>query len=140
VNLLEEDVDLALRVGELPDSSMIALRVGWFRRVLCASPAYLKNRDVPKKPADLATHDCVAYESVIPGTGGTNWDFGSDETLEIVPIRYRLVVNSVEAAASAAVAGAGVARVLSYLAGHLVKLGLLVTLLEEYEHPPFQLA
>jgi DNA-binding transcriptional LysR family regulator len=135
VNLLEEDVDLALRVGELPDSTMIALRVGWFRRVLCASPAYLKTRDVPKKPTDLASHDCVAYEGVIPGTGGTNWEFGSKETLEIVPIPYRLVVNSVEAAASAAIAGAGLARVPSYLAGHLVKSGLLVTLLEEYEPP-----
>jgi DNA-binding transcriptional LysR family regulator len=70
VNLLEEDVDLALRVGELPDSSMVAVRVGWLRRVLCASPSYLETRDMPKKPADLASHDCVAYEAVIPGQAG----------------------------------------------------------------------
>ena len=70
-------MDLALRVGELPDSSMIAVRVGSFRRVLCASPAYLRTRDVPKKPADLASHDCVAYEGLGAGTGGTNWEFGS---------------------------------------------------------------
>ena len=111
VDLIEEDVDLALRVYELADSSMIATRVGMFRRVLCASPAYLKIHGVPKKPSDLGSHDCVAYDrAIIPGTGGSNWEFGSKETLEIVPIPYRLLVNSVEAAASAAVAGAGVAR------------------------------
>ena len=136
VDLLEEDVDLALRVGELADSSLIALRLGWFRRVLCASPAYLKTRDVPKTPADLGSHDCVAYDrAIIPGTGGSRWEFGSKETLEVVPISYRLLVNSVEAAASAAVAGAGIVRMPSYLAWHLVKSGLLVTLLEEYEPP-----
>ena len=133
VNLLEEDVDLALRVGELPDSSMVAVRVGWLRRVLCASPSYLETRDMPKKPADLASHDCVAYEGVIPGTGGTNWDFGSKETLEIVPIPYRLSVNCVEAAASAAMAGAGISRIPWYLANSLIESGLLVTLLETYE-------
>lgn len=111
VDLLEEDVHLALRVGELSNSSMIAVRVGSLRRVLCASPAYLKTRDVPKKPADLTSHDCVGVEGVVPGTGGTNWDFGSKATSEIVPIPYRLLVNSVEAAASAAIAGAGIARV-----------------------------
>ncbi|QRM33867.1 LysR family transcriptional regulator [Microvirga sp. VF16] len=136
VDLIEENVDLALRVYELDDSSMIALRVGYFRRMLCASPAYLKTHGVPKKPSDLGSHDCVAYDrAIIPGTGGSNWEFGSKETLEIVPIPYRLLVNSVEAAASAAVAGAGVARIPSYLASHFLKSGLLVTLLEEYEPP-----
>lgn len=136
VDLMEEDVDIALRVGELADSSMIALRLGHFRRMLCASPAYLKIRGVPKKPSDLGSHNCVAYDrAIIPGTGGSNWEFGSKETLEIVPIPYRLLVNSVEAAASAAVAGAGVARMPSYLASQFLKAGLLVTLLEEYEPP-----
>lgn len=135
VNLLEENVDLALRVGDLPDSSMIAVRIGSLRRVLCASPAYLKIRDAPKKPADLASHDCVGVEGVVPGTSGTNWDFGSKETLEIVPIPYRLLVNSVEAAASAAVAGVGICRVPWYLGDEPVKAGLLLTLLEAYEPP-----
>ena len=90
---------------------------------------------MPKKPADLASHDCVGYEGIVPGTGGTNWDFGSKETLEIVPIPYRLIVNSVEAAASAAIAGAGISRVPWYLADRLVKAGLLETLLEAYEPP-----
>ncbi|MCV9961894.1 LysR family transcriptional regulator [Pararhizobium sp. BT-229] len=141
VDLVEEDVDLALRVGELPDSSMIAVRVGLFRRVLCASPAYLKSRNVPKKPSDLSSHDCVAYDrAIIPGTGGTNWEFGSKETLEIVTISSRLVVNSVEAAASAAIAGSGVARMPWYLADGFVKSGLLLTLLEAYEPPVLPLS
>ncbi|WP_425988696.1 LysR substrate-binding domain-containing protein [Ensifer sp. R-19] len=138
VNLLEEDVDLALRARELPDSSMIALRAGWERRVLCASPAYLKDGELPQKPTDLASHDCVAYEgAVVPqGLTGTNWEFGSGGTLEFVPIPYRLVVNSLEAAVSAAVAGAGIARVLSSQIDDLVNSGQLVTLLEAYEPSP----
>jgi DNA-binding transcriptional LysR family regulator len=136
VDLLEEDVDLALRVGLLPDSSMIAVRVGSFRRVLCASPGYLKSRDMPKRPNDLASHDCVSYDrAIIPGTGGARWEFGSKETLEIVAINTRLIVNSVEAAASAAIAGSGVARMPWYLANGFVKSGLLLTLLESYEPP-----
>jgi DNA-binding transcriptional LysR family regulator len=104
--------------------------------MLCASPVYLKTRGVPKKPSDLGAHDCVAYDrAIIAGTGGSRWEFGSKETLEIVAIPYRLLVNSVEAAASAAVAGAGIVRMPSYLASHFLKSGLLVPLLEEYEPP-----
>lgn len=136
VDLLEEDVDLALRVYELADSSMIAVRVGMFRRVLCASPAYLKVKGVPKHPMDLRLHDCVAYDrAIIPGSGGSSWEFGSKEPLVVVPISYRLLVNSVEGAASAAVAGAGVVRIPSYLANGFIEAGLLVALLEEYEPP-----
>ena len=91
---------------------------------------------MPKKPADLASHDCVAYDrAIIPGSGGSVWEFGAKATFEKVPIRFRLVVNWVEAAASAAVAGVGIVRMPSYLADHFVKSGLLVTLLEEYEPP-----
>lgn len=132
VDLVEENVDLALRVGELPDSSLIALRAGWLRPVVCASPAYLEDRDVPRKPADLTSHDCIGYEGPL---AGTIWKFGSEESIAIVPCR--LLVNSVEAALSAAVAGAGVANVLSYLIDDLVKSGLLVTFLEEYQPSPF---
>jgi DNA-binding transcriptional LysR family regulator len=136
VDLIEEDVDLALRVGDLTDSSLIALRVGYYRRMLCASPAYLNTHGVPKRPADLAAHDCVAYDrAIIQGSGGSSWEFGSREILEIISIPYRLLVNSVEAAASAAVAGAGIVRMPSYLASPFLKAGQLVTLLDEYEPP-----
>jgi DNA-binding transcriptional LysR family regulator len=136
VNLLEENVDVALRVGELPDSSMIAVRAGWLRGVVCASPSYLNTRNVPKKPADLASHDCVGYEGLTAGAAGTNWEFGSKGDREVVSVPFRLIVNSVEAAVSAAIAGAGVARALSYLVDDPVRSGLLVTLLKAYEPPP----
>ena len=94
VDLIEEDVELAFRVGHLADSSMIALRVGHFRRVVCAGPAYLDARGVPKKPADLASHDCVVYDrAIIPGSGGSVWEFGAKATFEKVSIRFRRAVR-----------------------------------------------
>jgi DNA-binding transcriptional LysR family regulator len=137
VNLLEEHVDLALRVGELPDSSMIATRVGLLRQVLCASPDYLEIRGVPKKPADLASHDCVAYEGFWTGN---YWAFGTDAIPQAILVASRLVMNSSEAAIVAAKAGAGIARALSYQIDDLVKERSLVTLLEAYEPAPMPVA
>ncbi|WP_208246714.1 LysR family transcriptional regulator (plasmid) [Rhizobium sp. T1470] len=130
VNLLEENVDLALRVGKLPDSSMISTRVASIRQVLCASPSYLEMRGVPKTPTDLSSHECVTYDDLVLGS---NWNFHSVGAPQIIPIPSRLVVNSGEAAVSAATAGAGIARVLSYQIDDLVNSGALVTLLEAYE-------
>ena len=62
VNLLEDDVDLAVRIGELPDSSLVATRVGSIRRVVCGSPAYFADRGTPKSPGELSTHDCITFE------------------------------------------------------------------------------
>ena len=132
-SLQEEHIDLALRVGELPDSSMIALRVGQIRQVLCASTAYLKDRRKPEVPADLEAHYCVAYEGLV---AWTKWDFYSAEDIQTVSVPARLVVNTVEAAVVAALAGAGIARVLSYQIDDLVKSGALETLLAAYESPP----
>ncbi|MFS2179489.1 LysR substrate-binding domain-containing protein [Rhizobium pisi] len=140
VNLLEEDVDVAIRAGELPDSSLITVRVGWFRGVICASPAYLSIRDTPKKPADLASHDCVAYEGMGAWTAGTDWEFGPEGERETVSVPCRLVVNSAEAAISAAIAGAGIVRALPYLVDGPVKAGLLVTLLKAYERRPIPIS
>jgi DNA-binding transcriptional LysR family regulator len=133
VNLLEEHVDVAVRIGSLPDSSMIATRVGLIRQMLCASPAYLKNRGVPKRPADLTAHDCVAYAGP---TTGSNWEFRIEGRSQKIQVPHRLVVNSGEAAVVAAVSGAGISRVLSYLIDDLVKSRALVKLLEAYEPLP----
>jgi DNA-binding transcriptional LysR family regulator len=133
VSLLEEHVDVAVRIGELPDSSMIATRVGLIRLVLCASPAYLKRREAPKTPADLARHDCIVHESYSSSSG---WDFVTDQGTQTIPVPSRLTVNLGEAAVAAAVAGAGIARVLSYLIEDLVKSRSLVTLLDADEPPP----
>jgi DNA-binding transcriptional LysR family regulator len=137
VSLLEEHVDVALRVGELPDSSLIATRVGLIRRVLCASPAYLKTRAMPKTPADLTSHNCVAYETY---TAGSNWEFRADGRSQFIQVPSRLMVTSSEAAIVAAVAGAGIARVLSYQIDDLVQAGSLVRLLEAYEPAPMPIS
>jgi DNA-binding transcriptional LysR family regulator len=105
------------------------------RQVLCASPHYLKIRDVPQKPADLTSHHCVAYEAYGIASG-SSWKLGTGRTAQAVQIPSRLVVNSAEAAVIAATAGAGVVWVMSYLVDDLVKSGSLVRLLEGYEPAP----
>jgi DNA-binding transcriptional LysR family regulator len=137
VNLVEEHVDLAVRVGELPDSSMIATRVGSSRLVLCASPAYLKRRGVPKKPADLAAHDCVIHEG---NATSNNWEFFTEKTTQTIRVQSRLAVNLGEAEAAAAAEGAGIARVLSYLIDDLVRSRSVVKLLRGYEPSPMQVS
>ena len=134
VNLVEEHVDVALRIGELPDSSMIAARVGLIREVLCASPAYLKTRGVPKQPADLASHDGIAHQSQY--TTQANWTFQAKGRSHTIQVPSRLVVSTAEAALVAAAGGAGIARVFSYYMVDLPKARELVNLLEAYEPPP----
>jgi DNA-binding transcriptional LysR family regulator len=137
VNLVEENVDLVVRVGELPDSSMIATRVGLTRKVLCASPTYLKRRGMPKKPADLAAHNCIVHEGLATSY---NWEFFSEETTQVIQVPSRFAVNLGEAAVAAAANGAGIARVLSYLIEDLLKSRSLVTLLDAYEPSPFPIS
>jgi DNA-binding transcriptional LysR family regulator len=134
VNLLEEHIDVALRIGELPDSSLVAARVGLIREVLCASPAYLKIRGIPKQPADLASHDGIAHESQY--TTQANWTFQTKGTAHTIKVPSRLVVNTAEAALVAAAGAAGIARVFSYQMVELPKARELVTVLEAYEPPP----
>jgi len=130
VNLVEEHVDLAVRMGQLPDSSMIAVRVGSVRRMLCASPAYLETHGVPNEPADLASHECVTYDR------GASWEFHRNGAAQTILMPSRLSVNLGEAIVAAAACGAGIAGAFSYLIEDLVKSRALVPLLEAYEPPP----
>jgi DNA-binding transcriptional LysR family regulator len=134
VNLLEEHVDLAVRIAELPDSSLVARRVGEIRRVLCASPAYFAQRGVPNRPEDLGTHDCVSFENI---ASPTIWTFQDGQSEISVPIQSRLVVNTAEAAIDAAIAGGGMTRVLSYQVSDAVAAGTLATCLEGFEPRPW---
>lgn len=133
VHLLEEHVDLGVRIGELPDSSMVAVRVGAVRRVVCASPDYLAARGRPNRPADLAGYDIISFEGL---TSPDIWRFGAGKSETFVPIRPRLTVNTAEAAIDAAADGVGVTSVLSYQAADAVASGRLALLLEEFEPPP----
>src|SRR5262245_4915226 len=134
VNLLEDRVDLALRIGDLPDSSLIASRVGMIRRVVCGSPAYFAERGMPKIPNDLKAHDCITFQGQ---SSPETWMFSSGRTEISVPIHSRLVVNTAEAAIDAAIAGIGIARVLSYQVATALSAGSLALSLEDFEPAPF---
>ncbi|RWL79643.1 MAG: LysR family transcriptional regulator [Mesorhizobium sp.] len=132
--LVEEHIDLALRIGELPDSAMVAIRVGSIRRIVCASPAYLASHGTPEKPSELAGHNCVTFEGLAaPAT----WSFGAGKAETTVPVRSRLQVNTAEAAIDAAIAGLGLTKVLSYQADAGVRAGALRVVLEPFEPPPW---
>ena len=133
VSLPEDHVDVALRVGVLPDSRLIALRVGSVRRVTCASPAYLSARGTPSTPDDLAGHDCISYEGVLAGNA---WRFVRDKTDVTVWIQPRLFVSHVEAACDASRAGIGIARVFHHHVAASIEAGTLVTVLDEFEPAP----
>jgi hypothetical protein len=129
VDLLEEHVDLALRIGALPDSGLFAVKLGTIRHIVCASPAYLAEHGVPCDLAELETHVCVAFQTL---SAAGRWKF---KTATITP-RARLVVNTAEAAIDAAIAGVGVTRVLSYQAETAIRSGALAPVLEAFEPPP----
>jgi DNA-binding transcriptional LysR family regulator len=129
VNLLDEHVDLALRIGALPDSSLVATPLGSISRVVCASPAYLAEHGTPQSPGDLAQHACINFEAL---NAATSWRFPEGIS---VAIRSRLSVNTADAAIAAALAGGGVTRVLSYQVAEALRAGSLVRLLADHEPP-----
>jgi DNA-binding transcriptional LysR family regulator len=131
VHLVEEGVDVAVRIGELADSSLIAIKMGVVSRVVVASPAYLQERGVPKSPTELAGHDIIAFD----GLGiADEWRFsGGGRPVRLDP---RLTVNSIDAAIAAAEAGIGITRPLSYQAQAAVIDGRLTPILQRFAPPP----
>jgi DNA-binding transcriptional LysR family regulator len=130
VDLLDEHIDLALRIGELPDSSLIAVRIGSIGRIVCGSPAYLAAHGTPNHPQELAGHDAITFAGL---SSPKEWSFGIGSAVEKFPVRSRLTVNTAEAALEAAMAGAGLTRVMSYQAAAAVRDGRLVIVLRDYE-------
>jgi DNA-binding transcriptional LysR family regulator len=133
VNILEEPVHLAVRIGDLADSSLVARRVGAIRRVVCASPTYFAERGTPNEPSDLAGHDCITFEGM---TAPEAWTFPTGKSETVVAIRSRLAVNTAEAALDAAQAGVGITRVLSYQAAGALRDRTLVLALHDFEPAP----
>jgi len=129
-HLLDEHVDVAARIGVLPDSRLNAMPLGTLRLVACASPAYLKAHGTPRTPADLEQHRCITFEAVFPSP----WRFADGTTF--TPARPRVVVNTAEAAVDAAIAGIGVTRVLSYQADAALRGKQVRRLLREFEPEP----
>ncbi len=129
VNLVEEGIDVALRIGDLPPSGLTALRVGQVRRVVCATPDYLRKHGVPQRPADLAHHKIISIGSITPTA---DWRFGKDRG-EVVRLKPRLLVSNVGAALELARRGWGVTRALSYQVDPDLQDGTLLTVLDAFE-------
>ena len=127
VDLVEEGIDVAIRIGALADTSAIATRVGALRRILVAAPSYLKRHRRPKAPDELAGHDVIAFTGL---EGIERWRFAGGND---APIRPRLTVNTAEAAIDAAERGFGITRVLSYQAVEALTDKSLVRLLHDHE-------
>lgn len=133
VSLLEEGLDVGVRIGELPDSSMRALRVGSVRHVLCASPEHLRNRGIPQHPEDLRKHPIISSSA---GNFTVDWRFGSKITSQRLSIKPRLAVTTNDAAIAAAVSSFGITRLLSYQIAPQLAAGELQIILSEYEPTP----
>jgi len=133
VNVVEEGIDVAVRIGELPDSSLQAIRVGRVRRVLVAAPAYLQAHGVPERPEDLARHTIASASGVTPVS---EWRFsdGGKPLLQRLQPRLRTTTN--DSAIAAAVAGLGITRLLSYQVAEHLRSGALQVLLQDFETAP----
>ncbi len=137
-NLVEEGIDVALRVGALPDSSLILRGVGEVRRLLVASPDYLRRRGMPRTPADLKQHAIIGFSGLMPNR---EWSYVSDKGTSRLALQPRLEINDAAAAIGAAEAGDGITLALSYMVAAQIREGRLMPILERYALPgaPVQL-
>jgi len=133
VNLVEDGVDLAVRIGHLPDSSLVARQVGEMRRIVVASPAYLKARGEPKTPEAIKDHQIIQF-------GGSaltaDWRFARDGEELRIAVAPRFTSNVADAAIQHAMAGGGLTRVLAYQAADAIRRGRLKLVLRKFELPP----
>ena len=133
VNLIEEGIDLGVRIGNLPDSSMRALKVGHVRQVVCASTQYLKENGIPQKPNDLKKHTIIS-----PRTGSytQDWRFEFENRVETIKVQPRLTVTNNNAAITALKENFGICRLLSYQISPELKNNKVKIILENYEPTP----
>lgn len=134
LGLADEHVDVALRIGALPDSGLRAIHVGEVRRIAVASLAFLARNGLPRVPTDLSAMPCVAFEGI---AADRVWTFEAPDGAPVaVPVRHRLAVNTVEATVDAAAAGIGVARASTYQCAAALAAGTLVRVLRDFEPGP----
>jgi DNA-binding transcriptional LysR family regulator len=134
VDMIEEDIHLALRIGHLPDSDLIARKLGDIQMIVCASPSYLERRGVPQTPAELSEHDCLGFAEM---PGAAEWRFRQDAKSKWkILISPRLWANSLDALVVAAKQGAGLVRVPSWQVMGEITAGNLRRVLQDYEPPP----
>jgi DNA-binding transcriptional LysR family regulator len=135
LHLIDDRIDIAVRIGALADSALAATRVGSVRRVVCGSPAYFAARGAPKRPEDLAALTAVTFDQL---SSSEHWTFPDPKSKREIraPMRSHLAVNTAEAAIDGAAAGLGVTRVLSYQVAEAVLDGRIQIVLAEYEPAP----
>jgi DNA-binding transcriptional LysR family regulator len=133
VNLVEDGVDLAVRIGHLPDSSLVARHVGEMRRIVVASSDYLRQRGEPDAPEAIALHETIQFGAV---TASPDWRFVEDGHEIRVACTPRFTTNSADAAIQYAEQGGGLTRVLAYQAAEAIKAGRLKIVLAKFEQPP----
>lgn len=129
VDLLTEDFDLSFRITEHPPQTLSITPLGVMEDVICAAPAYLRDRPLPLRPSDLAEHECLLYLN--PGRA-RRWTFRRDRKVEVVEVDGHVACNYHTALLESLLQGAGVAKVPEYFVRHLVASGRLVRLLEDY--------
>jgi DNA-binding transcriptional LysR family regulator len=132
MSLVEEGIDVAVRIGELPDSSLVGRVVGRVRRLLVASPAYLARRGAPREPSELRLHEVIAFTGLMPNR---EWRHVQDGRSAAVRLAPRLEVNDASAALAAAEAGHGITIALSYMAAEAIRAGRLVPVLAAFSPP-----
>lgn len=130
VSIIDDGVDVAVRIGDLPDSSMHAIRVGTVRRVICAAPSYLEQHGVPQTPDDLASHTVVSASAVTPTP---EWRLLEDGETRLVKVHARMITTTNDSAVAATVSGFGLTRLLSYQVADQLRDGKLQTVLTEFE-------
>jgi DNA-binding transcriptional LysR family regulator len=136
VDMVESHIDVAVRIGSLPDSALVAKRVGEIQRVVCASPDYLRRRGEPQSPDDLKGHDFIALEGL---QRYREWSFARDGRAHEFSITPRFSVNTAEGVIGGAVAGLGIVRVMSYQAAASVRDGTLVSIMSDWAPAPIPL-
>lgn len=134
MNLVEDGIDVAVRIGALTDSGLIARRLGWTRRVLVASPSYLSAQGLPSRPEDLARHALIAFRSIAPGSGWRLVDPGSGEPVTVA-VEARFATNSGDAAIDHAKRGGGVTTAFCYQVDGPLRTGELVEVLRGWRPP-----
>jgi DNA-binding transcriptional LysR family regulator len=130
VNLVEDGIDLAVRIGHLPDSTLVARHVGEMRRIVVASPGYLEVRGEPKRPADIPSHDTIQFGAM---TAALDWRFVEDGQEIRIASTPRFATNSSDAAIQYAEADGGLTRVMAYQAAESLRAGRLKVILAPFE-------
>jgi DNA-binding transcriptional LysR family regulator len=137
VDLIEEQSDIAVRSGHIPDGPFIQRKIADLQRVICAAPAYLARRGTPRVAADLKNHDCI----LVVGPGLGRWPFKTNGGVDVVDVRPRVNTDDAEAALRLAIEGAGIIRLSDVIVGAPLRAGQLIALLTDSHHvEPFPLA